>query len=125
MESISLKNSNFREVLYTSEYCQLVLMSLKPNEEIGLETHNGNDQFFRFEKGEGELIINETKYQIGDGDVVIVPKGASHNIINTSSENDLKLYTIYSPAHHKDKTLHRTKQDSETNEAPFDGKTSE
>ena len=89
-------------MLYTSGHCQLVLMSLKPEEEIGMEVHPDNDQFFRFEKGEGKVFINETEYSVGDGDAVIVPAGATHNVINTSTTEALKLYTIYAPPHHKD-----------------------
>jgi mannose-6-phosphate isomerase-like protein (cupin superfamily) len=125
IEEDTLKNSNFRKVLYSAEHCQLVLMSLKPKEEIGMEVHKDNDQFFRFEKGEGMVIIDGHKYKIKDGFAVIVPAGSDHNIINTSSKEELKMYTIYSPAHHKDKTIHKTKQIAESSEEEFDGKTTE
>ncbi len=125
IEQQTLENNNFRKVLYTGAHSQLVLMSLKPGEEIGLETHEENDQFFRFEAGEGKVIINEEQYQVGSGDAIVVPSGASHNIINTSESEDLKLYTIYSPAHHKDGIVRATKEEAMANEAEFDGITTE
>ena len=125
IEKITLNNTNFRRVLYTAEYSQLVLMALLPNEEIGLETHPDNDQFFRFEEGRGRVIINDTVYNVGDGDAVIVPRGAQHNVINTSSTDSLKFYTIYSPAHHKDGIVRATKLEAEQNEAEFDAVTTE
>ena len=125
IEQETLSNNNFRKVLYTGAHSQLVLMSLKPKEEIGLEIHEENDQFFRFESGQGKVIINETEYSVGDGDAVIVPSGASHNVINTSETEDLKLYTIYSPAHHKDGIVRETKAEAMANEAEFDGQTTE
>lgn len=125
IEQLTIENTNFRKVVYTGQHIQLVLMSLKPNEDIGLETHHENDQFFRFEKGEGKVIVGETEYTVGDGDVVIVPAGTEHNVINTSSDEELKLYTIYTPSHHKDQIVRETKQDAMDNEADFDGVTSE
>ncbi len=125
IEVLSIENDNFRKVLYTGKNLQLVLMSLKPNEDIGMEVHTDNDQFFRFEKGQGKVIIGETEYKVGDGDVVIVPSGTQHNIINTSSEEDLKMYTIYSPSHHKDQIVRSTKEEAANNEAEFDGVTTE
>lgn len=125
IESLTLKNSNFRQVLYTGRHMQLVLMSLKPKEEIGLEVHQDNDQFFRFEKGVGKVVIDENEYEVSDGDAIIVPAGARHNVINISDVEDLKLYTIYSPPHHKDKIVRITKEEALSNEAPFDGMTSE
>ena len=100
-------------------------MSLKPKEEIGLETHPDNDQFFRFEEGEGKCIVDGTEYAVGDGVAVIVPAGAKHNVINTSASKELKMYTIYSPPHHKDGILRKTKKEAEANEADFDGQTTE
>ena len=94
IEKATLENGNFRKVLYTAKHCQLVLMSLRPNEEIGMEVHADNDQFFRFEAGEGKCIIDGNEYKLGDGSVIIVPAGAKHNIINTSDTEDLKMYTI-------------------------------
>ena len=125
IEKLTLENENFRHVLYTAKNCQLVLMSLKPGEEIGMEVHNGNDQFFRFEKGEGQVIINETEYIVGNGDAVIVPEGAKHNVINTSQTEALKLYTLYAPPHHKDAILRKTKQEAVANGPEFDGVTTE
>jgi mannose-6-phosphate isomerase-like protein (cupin superfamily) len=125
IEKETLNNSNFRKVLYTSAHSQLVLMSLKPNEEIGMEVHADNDQFFRFEKGEGKVIIDGNEHKVGDGVAVIVPSGSQHNVINTSKTEDLKMYTIYSPAHHKDGIVRATKKEAEANEAEFDGLTTE
>jgi mannose-6-phosphate isomerase-like protein (cupin superfamily) len=125
IEKETLENTNFRKVLYTSAHSQLVLMSLAPNEEIGMEVHKDNDQFFRFEKGQGKCIIDGNEYEIKDGTAVVVPAGVQHNIINVSETDDLKLYTIYSPAHHKDGIVRATKADASANEAEFDGKTTE
>ncbi|MCS7201097.1 MAG: cupin domain-containing protein [Patescibacteria group bacterium] len=125
IERETLENENFRKVIYTSKYSQIVLMSLKPGEEIGEEIHPENDQFFRFESGQGKVIIDGNEYLVGDGDVVIVPVGAKHNVINISETEDLKLYTIYSPPHHKDGIVRATKEEAEKNEAPFDGLTTE
>ena len=124
IEKEALENTNFRKVLYTGKHSQLVLMSLKPNEEIGMEIHADNDQFFRFEKGEGKCIIDGNFYELKDGSVIMVPAGAEHNIINTSSSEDLKLYTIYSPAHHKDGIVKTTKKEAEDG-PEFDGVTTE
>jgi mannose-6-phosphate isomerase-like protein (cupin superfamily) len=119
------KNRNFRKVLYTGKHSQLVLMSLKPKEEIGLETHPENDQFLRFEGGRGRVEIDGSKYQVKDGDAVVIPAGAKHNVVNTSSEEELKIYTIYSPPHHKDGIIHKTKEQAERDDEEFDGKTTE
>jgi mannose-6-phosphate isomerase-like protein (cupin superfamily) len=100
-------------------------MSLRPNEDIGMEVHPDNDQFFRFEKGQGKVIIDGNEYVVSDGSAIVVPSGAKHNVINTSSKDDLKLYTIYSPAHHKDGIVRATKAEAMANEAEFDGKTTE
>jgi mannose-6-phosphate isomerase-like protein (cupin superfamily) len=125
IEKDTLANNNFRQVLYTGKHSQLVLMSLKPNEEIGMEVHNDNDQFFRFEKGQGKVIIDGNEYQVSDGFAVVVPAGSQHNIINVSADQDLKLYTIYSPAHHKDGIVRATRDEAMANEEDFDGKTTE
>jgi mannose-6-phosphate isomerase-like protein (cupin superfamily) len=125
IETATLENGNFRKVLYTSKHSQLVLMSLKPGEDIGMEVHEENDQFFRFEKGQGKCIIDGNEYELTDGVAVVVPAGAQHNIINTSKTEGLKLYTIYSPAHHKDRIVRATKEEAEANEAEFDGVTTE
>lgn len=124
IEKDTLENNNFRKVLYTGNHSQLVLMSLAPNEEIGMETHEENDQFFRFEKGQGKCIIDGNEYELKNGVAVVVPAGAEHNIINTSADEELKLYTIYSPAHHKDGTIHKTKQEAQASEEHFDGQVS-
>ncbi len=108
-------------MLYTSAFSQLVLMSLKPKEEIGAETHEENDQFLRFEGGTGRVVIDDSKYTVKDGDAVIVPAGARHNVINTSGTEDLKIYTIYSPPHHKDGIVRKTKEEAEANDEEFDG----
>ena len=125
IEKDTLDNNTFRKVLYTGKHIQLVLMSLKPKEEIGLETHSENDQFFRFEGGEGKCLIDGNEYLLEDGVAVIIPAGAEHNIINTSETKELKFYTIYSPAHHKDGIIRKTKKEAEENEEDFDGITSE
>ena len=125
IERDTIKNKNFRKVLYTAKHCQLVLMSLKPKEEIGLETHPENDQFFRFEAGRGRVEIDGNKYTVKDGDAVIIPAGAKHNVINTSATEDLRMYTIYSPPHHKDQIVRKTKAEAEANDQEFDGKTTE
>jgi len=123
IEKLTTENDNFRKVLYTGAHCQLVLMSLLPNEEIGSEVHEDNDQFFRFEKGTGKVIINETEYEVADGDAVIVPSGSNHNVI--AGAQGLKLYTIYSPAHHKDGVVRKTKAEAESDGPEFDGVTTE
>ena len=125
IEKLTLENSNFRKVLYTAKHSQLVLMSLKPMEEIGMETHQDNDQFFRVEKGVGKVIIDGNEYEVADGSAVVVPAGSEHNVINVSETEDLKLYTIYSPAHHRDGVLHATKEQALSDEEEFDGKTTE
>jgi len=125
IEKATLENENYRKVLYTSKHSQLVLMSLKPNEEIGMEVHPDNDQFFRIEKGRGKCIIDGNEYELGDGVAIVVPSGANHNIINISETEDLKLYTIYSPAHHKDGIVRTTKAEAEADSPEFDGATSE
>ncbi|MDD5547822.1 MAG: cupin domain-containing protein, partial [Candidatus Pacebacteria bacterium] len=111
--------------LYTGKHSQLVLMSLKPKEDIGMEVHTDNDQFFRFEAGQGKCIIDGNEYALGNGSVIIVPAGAQHNIINVSETEDLKMYTIYSPAHHKDGVVRATKAEAEADSPEFDGKTTE
>lgn len=125
IEKDTLENNNFRKVLYSGKYSQLVLMSLKPKEEIGMEVHEQNDQFFRFEQGWGLCIIDGHEYEVGDGTAIVIPAGARHNVINTSETAELKLYTIYSPANHKDGIVRETKAEAETNQAEFDGATTE
>jgi mannose-6-phosphate isomerase-like protein (cupin superfamily) len=125
IEKDTIKNKNFRKVLYTSAHSQLVLMSLKPKEEIGAETHPKNDQFVRFEGGNGRVEIDDNKYMVNDGDAVVIPAGARHNVINTSATEELKIYTIYSPPHHKDQIVRKTKEEAEANDEEFDGKMTE
>lgn len=125
IEGDTLANDDFRRVLYTAKHSQLVLMSLQPKEEIGLETHSENDQFLRFEGGRGAVFIDDNRYEVADGDAVIVPAGARHNVVNLSETEALKIYTIYSPPHHRDGTVHKTKNDAETDDEDFDGVTTE
>ena len=125
IEKATVENKNFRKVLYTSGHFQLVLMSLLPGEEIGSEVHGENDQFFRFEAGRGKCVINGNEYEVKDGDVIIIPAGAKHNVINTDSAEELKLYTIYAPPHHKDGIVRATKKEAEEREEEFDGETTE
>ncbi|MFA7284957.1 MAG: cupin domain-containing protein [Candidatus Absconditabacterales bacterium] len=125
IEQLTLLNQNFRHVLYTGKHSQLVVMNLRPQEEIGLETHEDTDQFFRCEKGEGTCIIDGHEYSIKDGFAIIIPAGAKHNIINTSTSESLQLYTIYSPAHHQDGIIHVTKAQAQADDEEFDGRTTE
>ena len=112
IEKETLANSFFRKVLFTASYSQLVLMSLNPMEDIGMETHADVDQFFRIESGEGKAILDGKEYKIGDGFAIVIPAGVEHNVVNTSSTKPLKLYTIYSPPEHKDGVIHKTKADA-------------
>lgn len=124
IETLSLANEAFRQVLYTDKNSQLVLMSLLPGEEIGVETHDV-DQFLRIEKGTGTAILNGVSHDIADGSAIIVPAGTKHNIINSDSSS-MKLYTLYTPPHHKDGIVHRTKAEGESDQTDeFDGKTTE
>jgi len=125
IEKDTLENTNFRKVLYTGKHLQLVLMSLKAGEDIGEETHQNVDQFFRFESGTGKCIIDGNEYKVKDGDVIIVPAGAKHNIINTDSTAELKIYTIYSPPNHEDGIIRATKEEAEKIPEKFNGKTTE
>jgi mannose-6-phosphate isomerase-like protein (cupin superfamily) len=125
IEKLTKENKNFRKVLYTGKYMQMVLMSLRVGEEIGLEVHEENDQFFRFESGEGRVFIDGISYDVKDDDVVIVPAGSEHNVINMSNKEDLKLYTIYAPSHHKDGIVRVTREEAMANEEDFDGVTTE
>jgi mannose-6-phosphate isomerase-like protein (cupin superfamily) len=124
IEDGTLKNKDFRRVLYTGKNSQLVLMSLWPKEEIGEETHT-LDQFIRVEVGRGVAILDGVKHQISDGTAVVIPAGTKHNIINNSDSEELKLYTLDSPPEHRDGTIHRTKADALSHEEHFDGKTTE
>jgi len=125
IEKDTLSNSDFRRVLYTGKNSQLVLMNLRPGEEIGEEVHKTIDQFLRFERGEGIVSIDDIKRNVTDGDAVVIPAGARHNVINTSKTNELKLYTIYSPPEHQDGTVRKTKADAIAKPEEFDGKTTE
>jgi mannose-6-phosphate isomerase-like protein (cupin superfamily) len=124
IEKLTRENSNFRKVLYTAKNSQLVLMSLKPGEEIGMEVHH-LDQFFRIESGIGKATLDGVEHEISDGSAILVPAGPNHNIINTSSSDDMKLYTIYSPPNHQDGVVHPSKELAEASEEEFDGVTSE
>jgi len=120
IENLTLNNNNFRQVLYTGKFSQLVLMAIAINDDIGMEVHEDHDQFFRFESGAGQVIIDGTTYEVKDGDAVIVPAGSQHNVINTSTTEPLRLYTIYSPAEHPDGVIFATKAEAlaaETNHA--------
>jgi len=117
IEEITLSNTFFRQVLFTAPHSQLVVMCLQPNENIGVEVHQNVDQFFRIEEGEGKVVLNGEEHPIKNGDAVVVPAGTQHNVINTSAEKQLKLYTIYSPAQHKDGTVHKTKAEAMADEA--------
>ena len=125
IEELTLANTKFRQVLYTSAHSQLVLMCLKPMEEIGMETHEENDQFFRIESGHGKAVVDGHEYLLADGMGIIVPAGAQHNIINTSDTDVMQMYTIYSPAHHEDGTVHVTKADAMKDDEEFEGVTTE
>ncbi len=117
IEKQTLENSNFRKVLFTGKYEQLVVMSLKVGEEIGSEVHDNVDQFFRIEQGQAKFVFGEgEEHVVGDGDAVIVPAGTQHNVINASTTEDLKLYTIYSPPNHPDGTVHKTKAEADAAE---------
>lgn len=125
IEELTKDNIDFRHVLYTGQHMQLVLMSLLPGEDIGVEVHEENDQFFRFDAGYGKVIVGETEYEVEDGDAIVVPAGTEHNVINTSDSESLKFYTIYAPSHHKDGIVRATKTEAMENEADFDGVTTE
>jgi mannose-6-phosphate isomerase-like protein (cupin superfamily) len=120
IEQESVGNNNFRKVLYTAPYCQLVVMSLKPLEDIGEEVH-ALDQFLRVEEGEGKTVLNGIEHSISSGFAIVVPAGTKHNIINTSSDKEMKLYTVYAPANHRDGVVHATKEEAEKDEEHFDG----
>jgi len=125
LEKETRKNADFRRVLYTGKHSQLVLMSLRPGEEIGEETHEDVDQFFRFEAGEGKVIIDGVEHRVKDGSGVIVPAGAKHNVINTARRANLRLYTIYSPPEHQDGVIRHTKNEAMASEEHFDGRATE
>ncbi|MFW0870947.1 MAG: cupin domain-containing protein [Patescibacteria group bacterium] len=119
IEELTLANDDFRQVIYTGPQSQLVLMTLQAGEEIGFEVHNENDQFFRLEEGKAEFTINEDAFVVGADEAVIVPRGAKHNVRNVG-EGALRLYTIYTPAHHPDGTVHHTKAEADAYEEAGD-----
>jgi mannose-6-phosphate isomerase-like protein (cupin superfamily) len=123
IEGLAIKNAEFRQVLYTTKNCQLVLMALKPKEDIGAEVHK-LDQFFRVEEGSGEAVLDGVRTPIRAGFAVVVPAGTTHNIINTGTV-PLKLYTLYAPPNHRDGVVHHTRADAEADNEHFDGKTTE
>lgn len=116
IEAESLANKDFRRVLFTATHQQLVVMTLQVGEEIGLETHEHGDQFFRVESGEGEAIIDGAVHTLKDGSVVIIPEGKAHNVGNTSATDPLRMYTLYSPPQHPDGTVHHTKAEADAYE---------
>jgi len=124
IEKATKENKNFRKVLYTAKNSQLVVMSLKPGEEIGEEVHE-LDQFIRIEKGKGKAVLDAVEHKIKDDYAIVIPAGARHNIINTSKDEEMKLYTIYSPPEHRDGVIHKTKADAMADDEHFDGKTTE
>ena len=123
IEGIAVSNEDFRQVLYTAKNCQLVVMALKPKEEIGSEVHK-LDQFFRVEQGEGEAILDGVRSSVRAGFAVVVPAGSEHNIVNTGSE-PLKLYTLYAPPNHRDGVVHHTRSEADADGEHFDGRTTE
>jgi mannose-6-phosphate isomerase-like protein (cupin superfamily) len=125
LEEETRKNTDFRRVLYTNKYSQLVLRRLKPKEEIGMETHDIVDQFFRFEEGEGVVLIDAASHRVKDSRGVIVPSGAKHNVINTSGLKNLKLFPIYSPPEHQENVIRKTKQEALARPEEYDGKPTE
>jgi mannose-6-phosphate isomerase-like protein (cupin superfamily) len=112
IEEETLNNTYFRKVLYTGKHGQVVVMCLQPGEEIGMEVHHGLDQFFRVDKGQGKVIMNDEEHEFSDGFAFVVPDGTNHNIINTSTTETLNLYTIYMPANHPEGTIHKTKAEA-------------
>jgi len=124
IEQITLENEDFRRVVYTAKNCQLVLMCLPASTDIGEEVHDV-DQFLRIEEGEGKSVLDGVDRYLTDGSVIIVPAGVKHNIINTSANETLKLYSLYAPPHHKDGTVHATKADAESDNEHFDGVTTD
>lgn len=124
IEQALAENENFRKVLYTAQHSQLVVMNLKPKEDIGMEVHH-LDQFIRVEKGTGKTVLNGVEHDIKDGFAVVVPAGVEHNIINSSDTEPMKLYTVYSPPNHRDGVVHKTKAEADADQEHFDGKTSE
>jgi mannose-6-phosphate isomerase-like protein (cupin superfamily) len=125
IEKDTMKNNDFRRVIYTGKFSQLVLMCLRPGEEIGSEVHDAVDQFFRFEEGEGKVVIDDIEHKVHGGMAVVVPSGAKHNVVNTSKKDNLRLYTIYSPPEHQDKVVRHTKAQALAEPEEYDGKPTE
>ncbi len=125
IEEATKENSNFRKVLYTANLSQLVVMSLKPMEDIGMEVHNDTDQFIRIEQGKGKAILDGVETPIEDDFAIVIPAGTEHNFVNESETEEMKLYTIYSPAHHRHDVVHATKEEAEADDEHFDGTTTE
>lgn len=123
IEQDTLSNQDFRNVLFTTQYSQLVLMNINPKSDIGVETHDGLDQFIRIEAGEGQLTTEGSTYDIQDGSAIVIPSGVKHNIRNTSDTDQLKIYTIYTPPHHEKGTVHSTKQEAMDDDEHFTGQT--
>ena len=121
LETATLENGDFRRVLYTAPHSQLVLMTLQPGEEIGLERHDGIDQFIRVEAGQGEAVLDGKRQPLADGSAVVVPAGTEHNVVNTSATEPLRLYTVYTPPEHPDGTVHHTKQEADEYEREHHG----
>jgi mannose-6-phosphate isomerase-like protein (cupin superfamily) len=121
IEAATLENTDFRRVLFTGPHSQLVLMTLQPGEEIGLETHDGIDQFIRVEAGEGEALLAGERQSLADGSAIVIPAGTEHNVVNTSATEPLRLYTVYTPPEHPDGTVHRTKQEADAYEREHHG----
>jgi len=121
IETATLENADFRRVLFTGPHSQLVLMTLQPGEEIGLEHHEGIDQFIRVEAGQGEAVLDGERLPLGDGVAIVVPAGTEHNVVNTSASEPLRLYTLYTPPEHPDGTVHRTKQEADEYERAHHG----
>lgn len=124
IETQTIENRDFRRVVYTGEHAQLVLMTLQPGEEIGEEVHEDTDQFFRVEKGIGEVVIDSRRTSIEDGSAILVPAGSRHNVMNTGRE-PLQVYTLYAPPHHEDGTVHHRKADADASTEHFTGRTTE
>lgn len=124
INKLTKENENFRKVVYTAKNSQLVLMSLKPGEEIGEEVHQ-LDQFLRIEEGEGKAILDGVEHDVKDDWAIVVPAGAKHNVINTSPDRMMKLYTIYSPPNHREGVVHQTKEEAVADDETFDGTTTE
>src|SRR5688500_4868201 len=121
IETRTMENSYFRQVLFTAPHSQLVVMTLQVGEEIGQERHDDVDQFIRVEAGQGEAILDGERHALADGSAVVIPAGTEHNVVNTSATEPLRLYTIYSPPNHPDGTLHRTKQEADEYERSHHG----